>query len=107
MVQHLCPLALAAHASPSGPSAGVDQPHSFTSPPHQAKLNLVDAGLFPLHEGPPGEEAAVDLPSNCVVRPLLCPALGGGKHHHASALPACSCAAASCTARLPSPCSQG
>lgn len=40
-------------------------------PPSQAKLNLVDSGLFPLHEGPPGEEAAVELPSNCVVRAQL------------------------------------
>lgn len=46
-------------------------PPALPALPAQAKLNLVDSGLFPLHEGPPGEEAAVELPSNCVVRAQL------------------------------------
>ena len=33
----------------------------------QAKLNLVDPAFFPLHDGPPGEEAASELPPSSVV----------------------------------------
>ena len=66
---HRCPPPFRWHTSGAQLLPLPTRSSCLPSPLGQAKLNLVDPGLFPLHEGPPAEEAPAELPPNCVVRP--------------------------------------